>query len=165
MILQIASASKKDNINSTNEARFPYIRSAVCCKNSAVTDTINIAQISWLKIVEIPHMYPSVLRRTWSAQRIPEWTYFLFGKQISCLFLTCTGKDKAETYFLVITPVKTRGRCQHSHRCCLVTVVLLPPPLCWITGNQGKAGCSLHLEWELDESAQFWCSWPPLISC
>lgn len=47
MILQIASASKKDDINSTNEARFPYIRSAVCCKNSAVTDTINIAQISW----------------------------------------------------------------------------------------------------------------------
>lgn len=43
MILQIASASKKDYINSTNEATFPYIRSAVCCKNSAVTDTINIA--------------------------------------------------------------------------------------------------------------------------
>lgn len=46
MILQIASASKKD-INRTNEARFPYLRSTVCCKNSAVADTINIAQISW----------------------------------------------------------------------------------------------------------------------
>jgi len=47
MILQIASASKKDYINSTNEARFPYIRSTVWCKNSAVTDTINIALMSW----------------------------------------------------------------------------------------------------------------------
>lgn len=52
---------------------------------------------------------------------------FLRKKKISCLFLSCTRKDKAETYFLVITTVETRGCCQCSHRCCLVTVVFLLP--------------------------------------
>lgn len=47
MILQIASASKKGYVSSTDEARFPYLKPTVCCKNSAVADTINIAQITW----------------------------------------------------------------------------------------------------------------------
>lgn len=159
MILQIISASKKDYINSTNEARFPYIRSTVCCKNSAVTDTINIAQISWegLKMLKSHICILQYLEEPDLPSAFQNEPISFQGKQISYLVLSCTGKDKAETYFLVITTVKTRGCCQRSHRCCVVTVVL-PPPLHSICGNQSKARCSLHLEQEREETVQFWCS-------
>lgn len=145
MILQIAS--KKGYINSTNEARFPYIRSTVCCKTSTVTDTINIAQISWedLKMLKSHICILQYSEEPDLPDAYQNEPISFFGKQISCLFLSCTGKDKAETYFLMITTVETRGCCQCSCRCCLATAVL-PPRLCCICRKQHKTPCTLLLE-------------------